>query len=69
MTPDRVNEICRPYGLIIIPTRFQTMGTHALFKKSDIGYGVSYAFSVIEGISEGELEEVALAWSLENSFG
>jgi len=69
MTPDRVNEICKPYGLEVIKMRFGSTCTHALFQKSDIGYGNSYAFSVIVGISEEELEKMAITWSLEKWFG
>ena len=72
MTLDRVNEICRPYGLVLMPAPSQrghcNPDSYTAYQKTDIENGVSYAFDVIKGTSEEELEGMAISWSLENSF-
>jgi hypothetical protein len=66
MTPDRVNEICRPYSIELVPVYSPYGACSILYRAYSRSY--SHAFDVIEGTSEEELEEMAIAWSLENSF-
>lgn len=64
MTPERVKEICIPYGLKLMPQ--WRSDSYIVYNKTE--YGVRYAFKVIKGTSEEELERMAIAWSLKNSF-
>jgi hypothetical protein len=71
MTPDRVNEILSPYGLRLLSPHgwyypIPDNGGHGYVCEE--GWHGVYAFCISEGISEEELEEMALAWSLEKSF-
>jgi hypothetical protein len=72
MTKEKVNEILKPYGLkLSSPQGWYYPNTddggHGYVCKE--GWRGVHAFSISTGISEEKLEEMALAWSLENSFG
>jgi hypothetical protein len=64
MTPERVKEICIPYGLKLM----YQMGPDSYTIYYKTGNGIGYAFEVTKGTSEEELEEMAISWSLKNSF-
>lgn len=71
MTREKVNEILRPYSL-------KLSSPHGWYypNPDDTGHGYvceegwrgGYAFCISTNTPEEELEEMAIAWSLENSF-
>jgi hypothetical protein len=71
MNLDQAREICHPYGIgVKVSDHYSKLCGAASYiafvPHETMGYG--FAFSIREGISAKELENLALNWCIENSF-
>lgn len=72
MNLDQARKICNPYGIgvEIADPFFNLYGSisHVAFQLRDAEMGCGFAFIIKEGTSVDELENIALAWCINNSF-